>query len=145
MCGRLKEHNIRRHNETKHAAFSQFKGDTQINKTRELLAKLGMQQGTLARRSTAQDRATQASFEISALSARTGISFSTGDFIKECLSTAAMIMCPSQVKPFNQISLSRNTVTRRIGDISRDIKEQFKAKAVGSVAFSLGCVETTDI
>ncbi|XP_048840157.1 general transcription factor II-I repeat domain-containing protein 2-like [Brienomyrus brachyistius] len=141
----LKEYNIRRHYATKHAAFSQFKGDARKNKTRELLAKLHRQQGTLTRPSTAQDSATRASFEITALIARTGRSFSTGDFVKECLSIAATIMCPSQAKTFSQISLSRNTVTRRIEEMSRDIKEQFKAKAAGFVAFSLACDESTDI
>uniref|UniRef100_A0AAY4AVN2 General transcription factor II-I repeat domain-containing protein 2 n=1 Tax=Denticeps clupeoides TaxID=299321 RepID=A0AAY4AVN2_9TELE len=134
----LKEHNIRRHHETKHAAFSQFKGDARKNKTRELLAKLHRQQGSLTRPSTAQDRATRASFEINALITWTGRSFSTGDFGKECLSIAATIMCPSQAKTFSRISLSPNTVTR-------DIKEQFKAKAAGFVAFSLACDESTDI
>ncbi|XP_048852664.1 general transcription factor II-I repeat domain-containing protein 2-like [Brienomyrus brachyistius] len=54
-------------------------------------------------------------------------------------------MCPSQAKTFSQISLSRNTVTRRIEEMSLDIKEQFKAKAAGFVAFSLACDESTDI
>lgn len=141
----LKEYNIRRHCETKHSAFSQYKGDARKNKTRDLLAKLRSQQGTLARPSAAQDSVTRASYEISALIARTGRSFSTGDFVKECLSIAATLMCPSQVKTFSQISLSRNTVTRRIEDMSRDIKEQFKSKAAHFVAFSLACDESTDI
>uniref|UniRef100_A0AAY4DM40 Transposase n=1 Tax=Denticeps clupeoides TaxID=299321 RepID=A0AAY4DM40_9TELE len=93
----LKEYNICLHYETKHTAFSKFKGDARKNKTRELLAKLHRQQGTLTRPSTAQDSATRASFEITVLITRTGRSFLTGDFVKECLSI---------------ISLSRNTVTR---------------------------------
>lgn len=141
----IKEYNIRRHYETKHPAFSQYQGDVRRNKTANLLAKLRSQQSALTRPSAAQDSATRASFEISALIARTGRSFSTGDFVKECLSTAAAIMCPSQVRTFSQISLSRNTVTRRIEDMSRDIKQQFKEKAREFVAFSLACDESTDV
>uniref|UniRef100_A0A3P9LAR0 SPIN-DOC-like zinc-finger domain-containing protein n=1 Tax=Oryzias latipes TaxID=8090 RepID=A0A3P9LAR0_ORYLA len=125
----LKEYNIRRHYETKHA----------------LLSKLRSQQATLTRPSTAQDCATRASYEISALIAKSGRSFSTGDFVKECLSTAASIMCPSQERVFSQISLSRNTVTRRVEDLSRDIRDQLTVKSRDFVAFSLACDESTDI
>uniref|UniRef100_A0A3Q3QF24 SPIN-DOC-like zinc-finger domain-containing protein n=1 Tax=Monopterus albus TaxID=43700 RepID=A0A3Q3QF24_MONAL len=78
----LKEYNIRRHYETRHAAFSRFKGEARKTKSRELLAKLRSQQNTLTRPSSAQESATQASYEISALIARSGRSFSTGDFVK---------------------------------------------------------------
>ncbi|MEQ2209574.1 hypothetical protein XENOCAPTIV_001111, partial [Xenoophorus captivus] len=36
----LKEYNIRCHYETKHLAFSHYKGDVRKNKTTDLLAKL---------------------------------------------------------------------------------------------------------
>lgn len=141
-----KEYNIRRHYNTKHAAaFSKYQGEARKKKSSELLAKLHSQQTALARPSIVQDSATRASFEISALIAKTGRSFSTGDFVKECLATAASLMCPSQKRAFSQISLSRNTVTRRIEDMSRDIKEQFKTKTTGFSAFSLACNESTDI
>uniref|UniRef100_A0A3P9K194 SPIN-DOC-like zinc-finger domain-containing protein n=1 Tax=Oryzias latipes TaxID=8090 RepID=A0A3P9K194_ORYLA len=120
----LKEYNIRRHYETKHAVFSRYKGEARKKKSSEL---------------------TRASYEISALIAKSGRSFSTGDFVKECLSTAASIMCPSQERVFSQISLSRNTVTRRVEDLSRDIRDQLTVKSRDFVAFSLACDESTDI
>uniref|UniRef100_A0A3P9KMN0 SPIN-DOC-like zinc-finger domain-containing protein n=1 Tax=Oryzias latipes TaxID=8090 RepID=A0A3P9KMN0_ORYLA len=141
----LKEYNIRRHYETKHAVFSRYKGEARKKKSSELLSKLRSQQATLTRPSTAQDCATRASYEISALIAKSGRSFSTGDFVKECLSTAASIMCPSQERVFSQISLSRNTVTRRVEDLSRDIRDQLTVKSRDFVAFSLACDESTDI
>uniref|UniRef100_A0A3P9KXR9 SPIN-DOC-like zinc-finger domain-containing protein n=1 Tax=Oryzias latipes TaxID=8090 RepID=A0A3P9KXR9_ORYLA len=141
----LKEYNIRHHYETKHAVFSRYKGEARKKKSSELLSKLRSQQATLTRPSTAQDCATRASYEISALIAKSGRSFSTGDFVKECLSTAASIMCPSQERVFSQISLSRNTVTRRVEDLSRDIRDQLTVKSRDFVAFSLACDESTDI
>uniref|UniRef100_A0A3P9LRR7 Uncharacterized protein n=1 Tax=Oryzias latipes TaxID=8090 RepID=A0A3P9LRR7_ORYLA len=131
--------------ETKHAVFSRYKGEARKKKSSELLAKLRSQQATLTRPSTAQDCATRASYEISALIAKSGRSFSMGDFVKECLSTAASIMCPSQERVFSQISLSRNTVTRRVEDLSRDIRDQLTVKSRDFVAFSLACDESTDI
>uniref|UniRef100_A0A3P9L1Z0 SPIN-DOC-like zinc-finger domain-containing protein n=1 Tax=Oryzias latipes TaxID=8090 RepID=A0A3P9L1Z0_ORYLA len=107
----LKEYNIRRHYETKHAVFSRYKGEVRKKKSSELLSKLRSQQATLTR----------------------------------CLSTAASIMCPSQERVFSQISLSRNTVTRRVEDLSRDIRDQLTVKSRDFVAFSLACDESTDI
>uniref|UniRef100_A0A3P9LV82 SPIN-DOC-like zinc-finger domain-containing protein n=1 Tax=Oryzias latipes TaxID=8090 RepID=A0A3P9LV82_ORYLA len=107
----LKEYNIRRHYETKHAVFSRYKGEARKKKSSELLSKLRSQQATLTR----------------------------------CLSTAASIMCPSQERVFSQISLSRNTVTRRVEDLSRDIRDQLTVKSRDFVAFSLACDESTDI
>uniref|UniRef100_A0A3P9LWT7 SPIN-DOC-like zinc-finger domain-containing protein n=1 Tax=Oryzias latipes TaxID=8090 RepID=A0A3P9LWT7_ORYLA len=104
----LKEYNIRRHYETKHAVFSRYKGEARKKKSSELLSKLRSQQATLTR----------------------------------CLSTAASIMCPSQERVFSQISLSRNTVTRRVEDLSRDIRDQLTVKSRDFVAFSLACDET---
>uniref|UniRef100_A0A3P9IIY1 SPIN-DOC-like zinc-finger domain-containing protein n=1 Tax=Oryzias latipes TaxID=8090 RepID=A0A3P9IIY1_ORYLA len=128
----LKEYNIRRHYETKHAVFSRYKGEARKKKSSELPSKLRSQQATLKRPSTAQDCATRASYEISALIAKSGRSFSTGDFVKE-------------KSFFSQISLSRNTVTRRVEDLSRDIGDQLTVKSRDFVAFSLACDESTDI
>uniref|UniRef100_A0A3P9LX64 SPIN-DOC-like zinc-finger domain-containing protein n=1 Tax=Oryzias latipes TaxID=8090 RepID=A0A3P9LX64_ORYLA len=98
----LKEYNIRRYYKSKHAVFP----DTKVRRERKKSpSKYRSQQATLTRPSTAQDCATRASYEISALIAKSGRSFSTGDFVKECL-------------------LSHKTVTCRIEDSSRDIRDQ---------------------
>uniref|UniRef100_A0A3P9K523 SPIN-DOC-like zinc-finger domain-containing protein n=1 Tax=Oryzias latipes TaxID=8090 RepID=A0A3P9K523_ORYLA len=65
--------------------------------------------------------------------------------LTRCLSTAASIMCPSQERVFSQINLSRNTVTRRVEDLSRDTRDQLTVKSRDFVAFSLACDESTDI
>ncbi len=58
---------------------------------------------------------------------------------------AAEAVCPSQVRMFSKISLSRNTVTRRIEDMAQDIGEQIKTKASAFSAYSIACDESTDI
>ncbi len=58
---------------------------------------------------------------------------------------AAEAVCPSQVRMFSQISLSINTVTRRIEDLAQDIGEQIKTKASAFSAYSIACDESTDI
>ncbi len=142
----LKEYNIRRHYETKHsAAFSKYNGEERKKKANELLAKLRSEQSGLLRPSSAQESATRASYQISALIAKSGRAFATGEFVKECLAVAAEAVCPSQVRMFSQISLSRNTVTRRIEDMAQDIGEQIKTKASAFSAYSIACDESTDI
>ncbi len=86
-----------------------------------------------------------ASYQISALIAKSGRAFATGEFVKECLAVAAEAVCPSQVRMFSQISLSINTVTRRIEDMAQDIGEQIKTKASAFSAYSIACDESTDI
>ncbi len=142
----LKEYNIRRHYETKHsAAFSKYSGEVRKQKANELLAKLRSEQSALLRPSSAQESATWASYQISALIAKSGIAFATGEFVTECLAVAAEAVCPSQVRMFSQISLSRNTVTRHIEDMDQDICEQIKTKASAFSAYSIACDESTDI
>ncbi|KAM3872079.1 general transcription factor II-I repeat domain-containing protein 2-like [Diretmus argenteus] len=58
---------------------------------------------------------------------------------------AAETVCPNQVRAFSQISLSRNTVTRRIEDMAQDVRDQITDKASGFSAFSIACDESTDI
>ncbi|RXN17132.1 general transcription factor II-I repeat domain-containing 2-like protein [Labeo rohita] len=123
----------------------EYSGEARKQKANELLAKLRFEQSALLRPSTAQESATRASYQISSLIAKSGRAFATGEFVKECLAVAAEAVCPSQVRMFSQISLSRNTVTRRIEDMAQDIGEQIKTKASAFSAYSIACDESTDI
>lgn len=77
-----------------------------------------------------QENATAASYEVAKLIAQHGKPFSDGDFIKQCLIKVTEIMCPEKVQDFNNVSLSRITVVRRIEDLSANLK--------------LACDESTD-
>uniref|UniRef100_A0A3P9L8G5 SPIN-DOC-like zinc-finger domain-containing protein n=1 Tax=Oryzias latipes TaxID=8090 RepID=A0A3P9L8G5_ORYLA len=116
----LKEYNLRRHYETEHAVFSRYKGEARKKKSSELLRS---KQATFTRPSTAQDCATLASYEISALLAKSGRSFSTGDFVKECLSPAASIIDPPlKSKDFFAFSLQTFRIQRRFWVFWRDLR-----------------------
>ncbi|KAL0195440.1 hypothetical protein M9458_009012, partial [Cirrhinus mrigala] len=71
-------------------------GEARKQKANELLAKLRFEQSALLPPSTAQESATRASYQISALIAKSGRAFATGEFVKECLAVAAEAVCPSQ-------------------------------------------------
>ena len=53
-------------------------------------------------------------------------------------------MCPDKVPDFNNVSLSRNTVVRRIEDLSANLKLQLRINACAFDCYSIACDESTD-
>ena len=47
--------------------------------------------------------------------------FSDGKFLKECLEAVVKDILPDKIKLFSNLSLSRQTVSRRVNDISHEI------------------------
>lgn len=92
----------------------------------------------------AQENATAASYEVTKLIAQHSKPFSDGDFIKQCLIKVTEIMCPEKVQDFNNVSLSRNPVVRRIKDLSANLKLQLRDKACAFDFYSIACDESTD-
>ncbi|XP_076799958.1 zinc finger BED domain-containing protein 5-like isoform X1 [Clavelina lepadiformis] len=72
-------------------------------------------------------------------------SFSDGEFIKECISDVANIMCPEQKTKMDSIALSRRTVVRRVGKISDDLMSQLKDTSKQFLWYSLALDESTDV
>ena len=52
--------------------------------------------------------------------------FTEGDFIEKCLIRVAEIICPGNVKAFETISLSRNTIAERVNDLAKNLTVQIK-------------------
>lgn len=63
------------------------------------------------------------------LIAQHGKPFSDGDFVKQCLMKVTERMYPEKVQDYNNVSLSRNTIVRRIEDLSANVLLQLKEKA----------------
>nr|XP_049594684.1 general transcription factor II-I repeat domain-containing protein 2 [Syngnathus scovelli] len=53
-------------------------------------------------------------------------------------------ICPEKKQEFANVCLARNTVARRIEDVSSDIKRQLEARGKEFDFFSLACDESTD-
>ncbi|XP_029654922.1 general transcription factor II-I repeat domain-containing protein 2-like [Octopus sinensis] len=92
-----------------------------------------------------KERATRASFHVANLLAKKGKPFTDGELIKKCLNEVAKEMCPENVDLFSAISLSANTVARRVEHIERNIKSQLKDKASKFVCFSVALDESIDV
>ncbi|XP_030613825.1 general transcription factor II-I repeat domain-containing protein 2 [Archocentrus centrarchus] len=140
----MKEYNLRRHYETKHQTYASYTGAEREHKVKQMAASLLAQQQYFFRANKAQENATVASYEIAQLIAQHGKPFSDGDFIKQCLTKVAGIMCPEKLQEFSSVSMSRNTVVRRIEDLSADLKHQMSDKACAFDFYSIACDESTD-
>ncbi|GCC25428.1 hypothetical protein chiPu_0003838 [Chiloscyllium punctatum] len=71
--------------------------------------------------------------------------FSDGEFIKECLLDSAELIWPEKKEAFENVPLSRRTVTRRIGDIMRNLELHLKHRTVNFDFFSLALDESCDV
>ena len=51
---------------------------------------------------------------------------------------------PEKMDDFNNVSLSRQTITRRIAELSPGVKDQVTEKSKSFDFFSIACDESTD-
>uniref|UniRef100_A0A8K9WVF7 SPIN-DOC-like zinc-finger domain-containing protein n=1 Tax=Oncorhynchus mykiss TaxID=8022 RepID=A0A8K9WVF7_ONCMY len=123
LCGEsvavLKEYNLRRHYETKHA---------DKNKNMDM-----------------EQRLQKASFILAEEIAKSARPFTEGDFIKNCMIKVCDEVCPEKRQLFLNVSLSRNTIAERVDQLSINLKEQLVKKGKDFIAYSLAVDESTDI
>ncbi|KAI6651125.1 General transcription factor II-I repeat domain-containing protein 2-like [Oopsacas minuta] len=70
--------------------------------------------------------------------------FTDGEFVKECLLNVVDIICPEKRDLFGKISLSARTVTRRIEDLSSDIRTTLQEHAQQFELYAIALDENTD-
>ena len=107
--------------------------------------KLKKQQSVFTKQSIIQDAATEASFIDSYKLAKRNKPLSDGEFIKECMSDLAIIMCTEHKTKSNSIALSRRTVVRRVQKISDDFMSQLKDTSKQVLWYSLALDESNDL
>ncbi|XP_028439673.1 general transcription factor II-I repeat domain-containing protein 2-like [Perca flavescens] len=150
VCGEriavFKDYNLSRHYETTHAEKYKNLSDAERARTSEaLLAKLQKQQGFFTKLHTSRDAATKTSFVISHKIAKNSKPFSEGEFVKECLVDSAALICPEKKGAFEQVPLSRRTVTRRIEEIAGNLELQLQREVACFDFFSLALDESCDV
>lgn len=69
---------------------------------------------------------------------------SDGDFIKKCILTAVEEIIQEKIELFKDISLSRNTITRRVEIIGKNILTQLQTNEQQFKYFYLALDESTD-
>lgn len=77
--------------------------------------------------------------------AKAGKPFKDGEFIKKCMLQSESTVCLEKKGQFSNTSLSANTVSECISDLSDSMYEQLREKAKRFSAYSVALDENTDI
>ncbi|UYV64743.1 EPM2AIP1 [Cordylochernes scorpioides] len=142
----LKEYNMKRHYETKHSQnYSKYTGIVRTEKFEALKRGLKSQQSLFTKVKTEQEAATRASFRVALEIAKRGKPFTDGEMIKECIIAVVEEMCPEKVNLLKTVSMSANTVARRVENIAENISSQLLDKNGHVEWFSLALDESTDV
>lgn len=140
-----KLYNIKRHYEQHKSKYDQYEGLLRQEKLKEFISGYKKQQIMFTKIPQENEAAVKVSYVLSELIAKHSKPFTEGDFIKTCLIKTAEIICPGNLKAFQNISLSRNTVAERITELACNLSNQIKIKIPTFEYFSIACDESTDI
>lgn len=150
ICGETvavpKVENVKRHYTLKHAAtHNRYEGDQRKEKVLLLQRNLVSQQNIFRKMDDGSKKYTKVSLVIAEKIARNMKPFSEGDFVKECITSAIQILCPEKEKDIKCVSLSRNTITRRIEELAKNSKMQLNELCKNFETYSIAIDESTDI
>ncbi|KAL4152891.1 hypothetical protein QTP88_000724 [Uroleucon formosanum] len=140
-----KLYNIKRHYEQHKSKYDQYEGLLREEKLKEFISGYKKQQIMFTKIPQENEAAVKVSYVLSELIAKHSKPFTEGDFIKTCLIKTAEIICPGNLKAFQNISLTRNTVAERITELACNLNNQIKIKIPTFEYFSIACDESTDI
>lgn len=140
----LRPTRLMRHLETKHGALKNKPEEYFVMKNRELKR---IQTNTAASFVPSTGRIVEASYELSLLIAKNQKPHTVGEtLVKPCLLKAAeIVLGPQEKKRLSNISLSDNTVKRRIDDMGADLQNQVVEGIKSSPWFAVQCDESTDV
>ncbi|XP_073807411.1 general transcription factor II-I repeat domain-containing protein 2-like [Danio rerio] len=142
----FKDFNVKRHYETRHAKiYDKLTGSERAEKVKQLQAALASQQRFFTRACESNESITKASYEVAMLIAKHGKPLTEGTFVKDCIMKMVENICPEKKQEFMNVCLARNTVARRVEDLSSDILRQLGDRGVAFDYFSLACDESTDV
>jgi len=144
-----KKYNLERHFKQIHTKIGQdypegsaLRADFIKKKKREIFG----QQNLFVKQNDELESMVKTSYEICYLLARKTKPFSDGEIVKEALSIFAQNCNDKNMKTkADNISLSRNTVARRVEDMSNDINSQITETIAKCKYFSLALDETCDL
>ena len=133
----LKEYNLKRHSQTKHANFGHNLSKQELQKkATDLVKGLKQQQTVFEKTSSLQRNTTKSSFVLANKIAKQNKSIAEAEFIKDCTVDAVSVVCPEVKSKVEAISLSQRTIVCRIYAIAVNIHEQLStASGKFSVAF----------
>ena len=141
----FKEYNLRRHHETRHKEYANLGGLARDDKIRRLKSGLAAQQDAFLRQSRVNLAAVRASYKVANLLATHGKPFTDGEFGKAMMLAVAEEVCPEKTGAFSGVSLSAQTMTRRIEEMGGNVFDQLREKAAEFKFFALAMDESNDV
>lgn len=141
----FKEYNVKRHHETKHIEYANHSTEVKGFKLAALKSHQKAQQTMFSSFLQHPSAIVKASYSVAMLIAKKMKPFSDGELVKDCLEAVIKDVLPDKSKLFSSISLSRQTICRRIEDISAEIVITLQGKIKHFKAYSLAFDESTDI
>ena len=111
----------------------------------ELDRKLARQQNVFVKGKLAQKASTHASHRVAYSIAKHSKPFSDGEFFKKRMLDVADQACPEYRQKFEEVSLLKRAVARRIKALGEDLTSQLKKLVPSFQLFSLALDESTDI
>ena len=140
-----KEYNVKRHYTTKHAKFDEITGQARANRVAALRKNVAAQQNVFKKANNDVRSVTRLSYVLAEQLAKKMQPFSNGDLIKNCIGLFVDAVCPQHKAIASSLCLSRNTVARRVTDISTSIESTLKQRVATFQSYAIAVDESTDI
>ena len=123
-----KEYNIKRHYETRHKSqYEQYDGDARIAVVKDLKGKYYKQISCMTNFTKTIVSDKKASYEVSLILAKTGKAFRDGETVKKCAIKMALAFGDTKMaKQFETVSLSHQTVARRVMELNDHVSSKVK-------------------
>ncbi|KAM3919350.1 general transcription factor II-I repeat domain-containing protein 2B-like [Leptodactylus fuscus] len=142
-----KEYNVKRHYVSQHESqYSKYTGDLRLAVINDLKSKLNSQTLVSIPSVNTEKAAVKASFLICEEIVKRKKAFSDGAFIKECaIKMARAFGSEEMAKCFESVSLSHQTVARRISVMDQYVSQKVHEAVKNCTYFSIAVDENTDI
>jgi len=142
-----KEYNLERHYRTMHAEkYGCFKDAARTAVLTDLKKKRGAQVLTFKKVTTQQAQSVSASYTVALAIAKAKKPLSDGTFVKDCaIEMAKCFGDDKMAKYLEGVSLSRQTITRRVEDLFNENDKTLRSLFHEASFFSLALDESTDI
>ncbi|CAM2112122.1 unnamed protein product [Caretta caretta] len=142
----FKEYNLNCHFSVKDPNYgSSLTTEERERKAEQLGTNLKTQQNIYVRQSAIQEATTKASYVLAFKITKQNKPFAEGEFLKECMVDVSGMLCPEYQNKFENIILSRRTVTCCVEVIDEHLASELNKKAQSFTLCSLALNDSTDI
>ena len=125
--------------------FDTLSGQLRIDRVNLLKESINSQQSFFKAVKIYSKTATKISYLITEAIAKSGKQLSEGEFINDCSDIFSYVACPDKKSILESISLSHQTVARRVNDLSSNIEISLIKRLDSCKFYSLALDESTDV